>query len=94
VSLGVGRAARPLNGERGVGGKCPNAGVPSPGAGEPNVAAVPGVRIAPAPGALAAGGKKPGESPRPAAGEPGKLLGPVPPDGERAESGGGAAAGE
>jgi len=92
VSLGAGRAARPLKGERGVGGKCPNAGVPSPGAGEPNVAAVAGVRSAPV-GALAAGGKKPGESPRPA-GEPGKLLGPVPPDGERAESGGGAAAGE
>jgi len=93
VSLGAGRAARPLKGERGVGGKCPNAGVPSPGTGEPNVAAVAGVRIAPAPGALAAGGKKPGESPRPA-GEPGKLPAPVPPDGERAESGGGAAAGE
>ena len=86
----MGGATKPLNGERGVGGKLPNAGVPSPGAGEPIVAAVAGVRnpppLAPPPGA-----NKPGESPSPE-GVPGKL--PVPPDGARPESGGGAEAGE
>jgi hypothetical protein len=43
VSLGVGEAARPFKGEPGLGGKYTNAGVPSPGAGEPNVVAVAGV---------------------------------------------------
>jgi len=47
VSLGVGRPAKPPNGERGVGGKCPQAGEPSPGAGEPSVAAITGVRNPP-----------------------------------------------
>jgi hypothetical protein len=72
-----------------VGGKCPKAGVPSPGAGDPIVPAAAGVRIPP-PAALP-GGNKPGESPSPA-GVPGKP--PVPPEGGRPESGGGAEAGE
>jgi hypothetical protein len=92
VSLGVGGAARPLKGERDVGGKCPNAGLPIPGAGEPNVAAVASMRSAQA--AALAGGKRPRESPRPA-GVPGKLPVPMPPDGERRpERGGGAEADE
>ena len=92
VSLGVGRAAKPLSGERGVGGKCPKAGVPTPGAGEPNVAAVAGVRSPPAPVPLDGPGTyKLGESPSPA-GVPGKP--PAPPDDVRPETGGGTVAGE
>jgi hypothetical protein len=90
VSLGVGGAARPLNGDRGVGGKCPKAGVPSPGTGDPIVAGVAGVRIPPVLAALP-GANKPGESPSPA-GVPGKP--PVPVEGVRPVCGGGAEAGE
>jgi hypothetical protein len=83
MPLGVGGAARPLKGERGVGRKCPNAGAQNPEAGEPNlnVACVAGVRNVPEAGVLA-GEKKPGDSSRPAR-VPGKLPVPMLPDGER-----------
>jgi hypothetical protein len=83
ASLTVGSAANPLNGERGVGGKWPYAGVPWPGAGEPSVAAVAGVRAVlgvPGPNKL-------GERPSPEEG-PGAAKLVV--DGVRPESGGGA----
>ena len=92
VSLGMGRAPKPLSGERGVGGKCPNAGVPTPGTGELSVAAVAGVRHAPPPVPLDGPGTyKLRESPSPAW-VPGRQ--PAPPDDVRPETGGGTVAGE
>ena len=86
------RAVKSLSGERGVGGKCPNAGVPTPGTGEPSVAAVAGVRNAPPPVPLDGPGTyELGKSPSPA-GVPGKP--PAPPDDVRPETGGGTVAGE
>ena len=92
VSLGADGAVRPLNGDRGVGGKCPKDGVPSPGADDPTEAAVPGVRIPPAAAGALPGAYKPGDSPSPA-GVPEKPV--LPPEGvRRPEIGGGAEAGE
>ena len=88
VSFGVESAAKPLSGERGVGGNGPKAGVPTPGAGQPSVAAIAGVRNAPPPVPLdGPDSYKLGESPSPA-GVPGMPAAPpdeVPP--ERRHSG-------
>ena len=56
---------RPLNGDRGIGGKFPKEGVQSPGACNPTVAGVTGVRVPPTAGALPSA-YKPRESPSPA----------------------------
>lgn len=87
TSLCADGAARPLNGDRGVGGKFPKQGVPSPGASNTTVA---GACIPPA--SALPGAYKPEETPSPA-GVPENM--PEPPEGvRRLESGGGTEVGE
>ena len=91
VSLGADGAARPHNGDRGIGGKCPKEGVPSPGADDPTEAAVAGVRIPPAAAGALPGAYKPGDSTSPTS-VPEKPQ--VPPEGVRRPESGGCAEGE